>query len=236
MTTPESPKASWTGIIVAVGAFIIVTATLVYVMTTIGTERLQQMVEDAGPLAPLAYMGVRALTYVFAPLTTGPIQFASGALFGVWEGILYSLLGEALGGSINFWIGRKLGRPIVQRLAGEAGIRKAEEYYHLLGEWRGLAVARLVLFAMWDFLSYVIGFTPVKYIHYLLVSLIVGVIPTAAAVFLGSQLGGENQLLLLIGVIALGVVLALPVLFGDRLRAMMAKRAQGKAPNQEDAK
>jgi uncharacterized membrane protein YdjX (TVP38/TMEM64 family) len=169
-------------------------------------------------------MLLRALTYVFAPLTTGPIQFASGALFGVWEGIAYSLIGEALGGSINFWIGRKFGRPVVLRLAGEQGLVKAEEYYHLVGEWRGLALARLVLFAMWDFLSYVIGFTPVRYRHYLLVSLIVGAIPTAAAVFLGSQLGGENQALLMVGIIALCVVLSLPLLFSGRLRKLIAER------------
>jgi len=203
---------------------LLVTGGLIYLMSSIGTERLQQMVSDAGPLAPVAYILLRALTYIFAPLTTGPIQFASGALFGVWQGIAYSIIGEVLGGSINFWIGRRFGRPLVLRIAGERGLQKAEEYYHLVGEWRGLAVARLLLFAMWDFLSYVIGFTPVKYVHYLWVSLIVGLIPTTAAVFLGSQLGGENQTLLIIGIIALCVVLSLPVLFSKQLRAWMEQR------------
>ncbi len=227
---PSAPKRAWGGILIAAAAFILVTGGLIYLMSTVGTERLQAMVEDAGPLAPVVYMLLRALTYVFAPLTTGPIQFASGALFGVWEGIVYSLIGEALGGSINFWIGRRLGRPVVLRIAGEQGLRKAEEYYHLVGEWRGLALARLVLFAMWDFLSYVIGFTPVRYIHYLLVSLIVGSIPTAAAVFLGSQLGGDNQALLMVGIIALCVVISLPLLFSGRLRRMMKR---GDAGNDE---
>jgi uncharacterized membrane protein YdjX (TVP38/TMEM64 family) len=225
--TPAAPKRAWGGILIGAAAFVLVTGGLIYLMTTIGTERLQAWVESAGPLAPIAYMLLRALTYVFAPLTTGPIQLASGALFGLWEGIAYSLIGEALGGSINFWIGRKLGRPVVLRLAGEEGLRKAEEYYHLVGEWRGLAVARLVLFALWDFLSYVIGFTGVKYIHYLLISLIVGFIPTAATVFLGSELGGENQALLMAGIIALCVVVSLPVLFSGRLRKMVEARRGG---------
>jgi uncharacterized membrane protein YdjX (TVP38/TMEM64 family) len=217
-------KPAWGGIIMGAAAFLLVTGGLIYLMSTIGTERLQQMVSDAGPLAPVAYVLLRALTYIFAPLTTGPIQFASGVLFGVWQGIAYSIIGEVLGGSINFWIGRRFGRPLVLRIAGERGLQKAEEYYHLVGEWRGLAVARLLLFAMWDFLSYVIGFTPVKYVHYLWVSLIVGLIPTTVAVFLGSQLGGENQTLLIIGIIALCVVLSLPVLFSKQLRAWMERR------------
>lgn len=226
MTPPSLPsrRPAWGGIIVGAAAFVLVTGGLIYLLGSIGTARLQAMVEGAGPLAPILYILLRALTYIFAPLTTGPIQFASGAMFGVWEGILYSLIGEALGGSINFWIGRRFGRSVVLRLAGEQGLTKAEEYYHLVGEWRGLAVARLVLFAMWDFLSYVIGFTPVKYLHYLLISLIVGAIPTAAAVLVGSQLGGENQMLLMAGIIALCVVLSLPILFSGRIRKFMERR------------
>jgi uncharacterized membrane protein YdjX (TVP38/TMEM64 family) len=225
MNSPPISKntSAWVGIVIGAIAFVAVTGGLIYLMSTVGSDRLQAMIEEAGPLAPIVYMLLRALTYVFAPLTTGPIQLASGALFGIWEGIAYSLLGEALGGSINFWIGRRFGRPVVLRLAGEQGLLKAEEYYHLVGEWRGLALARLVLFAMWDFLSYVIGFTPVKYSHYLLVSLIVGAIPTAAAVFVGSQLGGENQALLMVGISALCVVLSLPLLFSGRIRKMMKK-------------
>ncbi len=79
---------------------------------------------------------------------------------------------------------------------------------------------------MWDFLSYVIGLTPAKYVHYLLVSLIVGLIPTAAAVFLGAQLGGDDPTLLIIGIIALCIVLSLPVLFGGRIRRWMDARRQ----------
>lgn len=82
MTSPTpSPasKSSWGGILIAVAAFVPVTGGLIYLMSTVGTERLQAMVKDAGPLAPLVYMLLRALNYVFAPLTTGPIQFASGA-------------------------------------------------------------------------------------------------------------------------------------------------------------
>ncbi len=224
---PEKTRRnSWIGPIIAGVMFIIVTGGLIYAMNTLGTERLQQIVRDAGPLAPLAYILLRAATYVFAPLTTGPIQIASGALFGVWEGIALSVIGETLGGSINFWIGRKFGRPVALRLAGEEGLKKAEVYYQLVTDWRGLAVARLVLFAIWDFLSYVIGFTPAKFVHYLLVSLIVGAIPTAAAVFLGSQLGGDNQVLLAAGLIVLCIVLSLPILFSGRIqRWMEARRA-----------
>ncbi|MBE0690828.1 MAG: TVP38/TMEM64 family protein [Anaerolineae bacterium] len=222
---PHSPKRnSWIGLIAAVVMFVVVTGGLIYAMNALGTERLQQIVRDAGPLAPLIYILLRAATYVFAPLTTGPIQIASGALFGVWGGIILSVIGETLGGSINFWIGRRFGRPVALRLAGEEGLKKAEEYYHLVGDWRGLIVARLVLFAIWDFLSYVIGFTPAKFVHYLLVSLFVGAIPTAAAVFLGAQLGGDNQTLLVVGLIVLCVVLSLPVIFSGRIRRWMDSR------------
>ncbi len=122
--TPTTKKSSWLGLAVGAAAFIAVTGGIVYLMSTVGPERLQQIVRSAGPLAPLVYVLLRAATYVFAPLTTGPIQIASGALFGVWEGIALSVIGETLGGSINFWIGRRLGRPVVLRIAGSRGSRK----------------------------------------------------------------------------------------------------------------
>jgi uncharacterized membrane protein YdjX (TVP38/TMEM64 family) len=221
----SKPRLDWGSILPAAAAFLFVTGGTLYLMNTLGPDRLRQSIIDAGPLAPLVYIGLRALTYVFAPLTTGPIQVASGALFGVWEGILYSLLGEVLGGSINFWIGRKLGRPVVLRIAGESGLAKAEEYYHLVEDWRGLAVARLVLFAMWDFLSYVIGFTSARFVHYVLVSFFVGAIPTAAAVFLGAQLSGDNLTLLTIAMIAVCIIVSLPLVFGGRIRKWLKGRS-----------
>mgnify|MGYP003513917987 CR=1 FL=1 len=48
-------------------------------------------------LGPLAFIAIKIVTYVFAPLTSGPIQFSAGILFGLLPGTLYVLIGEVIG-------------------------------------------------------------------------------------------------------------------------------------------
>lgn len=212
--TPQSRRNAIIGIVI----FALVLIGFVVLINSIGADRLREWVRDAGPAAPLIYILIRIVLYVFAPLSVGPIQILSATLFGTLGGIVYSAIGELIGGSINFWIGRKLGRSVVTRLIGQEALDKAQEYFNLLGDWRGLAIVRILGFAIWDFLSYVIGLSPAKFIHYLLVSATIGVIPIAASIFFGSQLDGDNPVLLVVSIILLGILFALPIIFRDRLK------------------
>src|SRR5690242_12266572 len=66
-------------------------------MNAIGEDNLRKAIEEAGIFAPLLYIAIKAATYIFAPLTSGPIQVIAGKLFGnVWWGVLYTLIGEVL--------------------------------------------------------------------------------------------------------------------------------------------
>ncbi|QPC81868.1 TVP38/TMEM64 family protein [Phototrophicus methaneseepsis] len=197
-------------------------------INAIGLGRIQQFIEDAGPMAPVAYIGLKAATYVFAPLTSGPIQVVAGAIFGnVWLGVLYTLIGEVLGGSISFWIARAFGRPVVQRMVGKSGMTQVEEFYKTrMGGWRSLAVARLILFSVWDFLSYAAGLAPVRFISYLLVSIIVGFFPTLIFVGLGTTaIQDGSSLILIYGLVA--VLIILPIMFRKPLERLLAA---GNAP------
>ena len=66
--------------------------------------------QSAGPWAPIVFVAVKTITYVIAPLSGGPLQIMSGTLFGLWEGTALTLLGDTLGGCINFWISRLVRR------------------------------------------------------------------------------------------------------------------------------
>jgi len=193
--------------------FIIFLTLLVLGMNAIGKENLQQMIEDAGIFAPLLYIFIKAITYIFAPLTSGPIQAAAGTLFGSIElGVLYTLIGEVIGGSISFWIARRFGRPVVLRFVGNEGMKQVDDFYqNRMGGWVSLAVARLVLFSVWDFLSYAAGLAkPVKFSTYLWVSIILGSLPTWFFVWLGNQaMENQTNLFLVYGLVAALVLLPL---------------------------
>ena len=163
--------------------------TILYVLVqSIGIETLQTAIKEAGIWGPLIYMGIKAFTYTFAPLSAGPIQFTSGILFGVIEGTLYSVLGELIGGSINFMIARVYGRRIVQRFVGQTAMKRVDDFYdRYLDDWTSLLMARVLLSSVYDFISYAVGFSQLRFSVYIVISLVGGVIPTFIFVFIGTQ-------------------------------------------------
>lgn len=200
-------------LIVPLVGFVAFVTLVTLLVNAIGVERLQAMIQTAGPLAPLIYIIIKALTYIVAPLTSGPIQVVAGTLFdSVWLGTVYTLVGEVLGGSINFWIARRWGRPAVVRLVGQQGMERVDALYeNRLGGWRGLAVGRLLLFSFWDFLSYAAGLAQtVRFVTYLWVSIVLGFVPTFAFVWLGdSVVTDTSRLMALYALVAVTIVLPL---------------------------
>jgi uncharacterized membrane protein YdjX (TVP38/TMEM64 family) len=210
-------------------AFILITIALIVGIQAIGLDRIRSTIEQAGPLAPLVYIIVKLLTYVFAPLSSGPIQLSAGILFGLWPGTIYTLIGEVIGGSISFWIARKLGRPIVRRLVGEDGLRRVDSFYETVGEWRSLLYARLFLFSIYDFISYAAGFTPLKFRTYVIISVAAGFIPTFIAVALGTTLTEERSGLILVYALV-GIACAVPLLMHKRIRRWLKIETTHRSP------
>lgn len=208
--------------------FVVFVTVLTFVMNWVGIPQLQAFIKEAGALAPLAYIVLKALTYVFAPLTSGPVQVIAGTLFdSVWLGVLYTLIGEVIGGSISFFIARRFGRPMVSRMVGTSGMAQIDDFINnRLGGWQSLALARLVLFSLWDFISYGVGLTTIRYRTYLWVSIVIGSIPTLAFVWLGdSVLSDASALIWVYGLVAL--LILVPALFHKQVGQLLA-RASGK--------
>lgn len=189
--------------------FLALLTALYLLVDSIGSEELALMVQRAGIWGPVLYIAIKALTFTLAPLSAGPIQFASGILFGVIPGTLFSVLGEVIGGSINLLIARLLGRRIVKRFVGEAALARIDEFYERhLDDWKSLLAARLLLFSVYDFISYAVGLGHIRLSVYIAVSFIGGLIPTYIFVAIGSEAAQNQDVLLFfyIGAAALFVV------------------------------
>ncbi|MCY3833975.1 MAG: VTT domain-containing protein [Chloroflexi bacterium] len=188
--------------------------TLLYLLVQqVGSAELSALVKDAGIWGPVVYIAIKALTFTFAPLSAGPIQFASGILFGVIPGALYSVLGEVIGGSVNVMIARLLGRRIVKRFVGEAALARIDEFYERhLDDWKSLLAARLLLFSVYDFISYAVGLGHIRLSVYVLVSFLGGLIPTYIFVAIGNE-AAQNQDVLLLLYLGAAALFALWLLF-----------------------
>jgi len=203
--------------------FLALLTVLYLLVQSIGGDELALLVEDAGIWGPLVYIAIKALTFTFAPLSAGPIQFASGILFGVIPGTLYSVLGEVIGGAVNVVIARQLGRRIVKRFVGEAAMTRIDDFYERhLDDWKSLLAARLLLFSVYDFISYAVGLGHIRLIVYIAVSFVGGLIPTYIFVAIGSE-AAQNQNVLLFFYIGAAALFVVWLLFRRKIGRLLAK-------------
>lgn len=155
-------------LIIAVTTFTIVT--MVIVELTGGPAAFRSLIENTGPWTPVVYVLLKASTYVIAPLSGASVKLASGALFGVWEGLLLSVAADALGSSLNYWIARTFGRKGIQKFAGKQSLAQVDHVASKVATWQILLVARQVLSFMYDFISYAAGLARFKFGQFLAVS------------------------------------------------------------------
>src|SRR5215467_13748844 len=79
---------------------------------------MRAMVERWGIFAPLAFILIQALQVVIAPIPGDVTGLLGGFLFGQRLGFIYSSVGLTIGSLFAFWLGRRLGAPVVKRMTG----------------------------------------------------------------------------------------------------------------------
>ena len=203
-------RMSWTFLGLTAVVLLFLFALLGGLAREVGMQDIQLAVASAGIWGPLLYVGVKALTFTFAPLTAGPIQLAAGVLFGIELGVFYSVLGEVIGGTFNVMIGRIYGRPLVMRFVGQEGIERIDRFYQrYLDDWRQLLVARLVLFSVYDFISYAVGFGRIRLYVYIMVTFFAGFPSAYITVRFGAAAASDLRLQLA----SLAIVVALLAIY-----------------------
>ena len=209
----KSLRALLPGLIV----FVVVIVALTVGINAIGLERIRAAIDSAGVFAPLIYIAVKVVTFVVAPLSSGPIQLLSGVAFGLIPGTLYTLIGEVIGGSINFWLARRFGRLVVERVVGKDDMPRIDRFISQIVDWKTLLYARIFLFSIYDFISYAVGFSTLSFRAYVIISAAAGVIPAFVSALLGTTLTEESSGLVLIYVL-IGVASIVPLVFQKRIR------------------
>ena len=176
---------------------------------------LRSVVEEAGPLAPLAYGALYAVAVTFM-LPASPLTLAAGVLFGPVVGVITVLVGATTGSVGAFGIARVVGRGPVERLTG----RRAHALDRFVTE-RGLVallLLRLVPVIPFSVLNLVAGVTAMRLRDYAIATAL-GIVPaTVAFVAVGGTLDDPTSPAFLVAVALLVVVTAGGVLGARRLR------------------
>jgi uncharacterized membrane protein YdjX (TVP38/TMEM64 family) len=184
---------------------------------------MRDWIEQSGPWAPLTYLAAKAITFIFLPWAGYPLNVASGALFGLFWGVVLTALGDTLGGCILYGLSRWAGRPAVARVLGEGRMARVDRIVDTgLGGWRELLFFRITCPAVYNLVSFAAGSTRLSFREYLAVTTFGGIVHTGILVTLGASvaLGWEARVAAYAG-IALVAVLAF--FGGRRLRDVLAR-------------
>lgn len=145
-------------------------------------ENVRGWIIGFGQLAPLAYVTFFAAQILIAPLPGSFLSVLGGYLFGFSAGLLLSLLGLSIGVTLAILIGRKLGRPILERFFGHAELIRWERKLRLRSPLLWFVV---FLFPLPDLVIYIagVGTTPIRL---LIPAVLLG---RSIGILIGSSLG-----------------------------------------------
>ncbi|MEO5876907.1 MAG: TVP38/TMEM64 family protein [Streptosporangiaceae bacterium] len=196
-------------------------------------DGLVRVVESAGPLGPvLAVAGTSVLILAMFPRTA--LAFVGGLLFGVGPGALYALVGAMIGASVAFWLGRALGRDLIDlavRSAEDPGmggriarwVTKADSWLGRHGIL-GVLTLRLLPIAPYGLMSYAFGTSATRYRNFLLGSLIGATPTTFGYAALGAAVLGPGAVPTALAVISgLGLLSVTSTIALRRFRSPVAR-------------
>lgn len=186
---------------------------------------LQTWIHALGAAAPIALIGLMSLQVVVAILPGEPIEIGAGYAFGMWKGLLFCLIGAAIGSVVIFWVTRKYGTKVVERFVPLEKIRQLT----FLQNNRRLNVLVFLLFWMpgvpKDVLTYVIGLTEMKLTTFLVLSTVAR-IPSALMSTSGGAALGSGQTTLAAWIFGLSVALGVigAIYYGKLIRKEREKK------------
>lgn len=213
----EAPRRSAVLRLGGLVALLVASAVALQVSGWDGPERLRSAVEDAGPWGPALYVAGYALL-VLVPTPASVLTVLGGALFGLAQGVLLAWLGALVGAVGGFALGRRLGRPAVDRLLG-GRLAQADRVLSDHGLPAVLAVRLVPLFPFAP-LNYAAGLVGVRWRDYVVGSA-VGMVPGALAYAAVGASGAEPTRI----VVAVAALLLLVLVGGWWGRRLLRREA-----------
>ena len=99
---------------------------------------LQATIQDLGPVAPLASVGLMIL-HAFVPFSLEALALANGLVFGVPGGLAVTWIGMMLGAWTGYGAAR-IARPLAYRIAGGNRLEQLEQWTSQCPTWQLITV------------------------------------------------------------------------------------------------
>jgi uncharacterized membrane protein YdjX (TVP38/TMEM64 family) len=190
----------------------VVVAVGIWLIRTYGfdVETLRLRVKSLGILAPLVFFGLRFISVVIPVIPGTAFAFASGLTLGLTEGLLVIVLADFLSCSLSFYLSRRYGRALVEKLIGQRFMSRVDRLSQQHLEQNLPLLTAFLMTGFFDFVSYGVGLTKTSWPRFLAALCISIPIAHTPAVIVGANLLEKRQSYWLLGIallIAFGVAL-----------------------------
>jgi uncharacterized membrane protein YdjX (TVP38/TMEM64 family) len=172
----------------AVLGLVITYASIVLVLRGVGLENAQDWIQHTGFWSPVVFVIICAVSLIIAPLSGSSFFIIGGTLFGKEPAFFLSFLGSLIGCSVNFWISRKLGRRVAHRLVSQDHLDKLDRFMNQLKSHHSIFYIALIMPLSQDVVSYAVGLTKVKYVHFFIALFFSTAAIVAAYIYIGTSL------------------------------------------------
>lgn len=163
-------------------------------------EKFRDWLAQFGPFVILVYILIQSLTIIVAPIGGFFAQVAVISLFPplfAW-GLIYLVVTPLY--IVNFYLARRWGRPLVQKIIGKNSLQFIDKYAKDAG-WQTLLVFKLFQGGLFDYVSYAAGLTTISFRVFVLINVLAGIPATFLAYFIFTRFENKTQ-----GIVALFLV------------------------------
>ncbi|HYC80049.1 MAG TPA: VTT domain-containing protein [Candidatus Binatia bacterium] len=127
--------------------------------------------------------GWASFTYVWLVMLEVLIAFIPGwfvypvgaAIFGFLQTVMLVMLANFLGASISFWIGRRWGKPLIEKFIATSSINKFDSYMERNGTW-AIFILKINPITSFDIWNYIAGASRISYWKFSIANLL-GILP-----------------------------------------------------------
>ncbi len=193
-------------------AAVILVAVAVWLVNRYGIAQLRAYVDQMGLWAPFGLFVLRFVSVVIPALPGTAYSILAGSLLGFGEGLAVVCLSDFLSCTLSFWLSRRFGRQLVEKLVGERFIDRVDRFSQRHLERNFFLMTACLMTGFFDFVAYGIGLARAPWQKFLPALALSIALSNPPIVALGAGLFAQGKLLLvfaLLGVFALALVTGL---------------------------
>lgn len=157
------------------GAWSLYQGTAIFDLLLSNSDDLAAYLSGVGSSGQLVYTATIVLEVLIAFIPGYLIYPIGGAVLGVGPAIFLSIIGNFIGASVSFWIGKRWGYPLLQKFVQKRHLDKWEQYAEKNGSM-AVFLLKLNPITSFDVINYIAGASPMKFWKFTIFNLL-GILP-----------------------------------------------------------